>query len=156
MQSPMNRSRLTFFVLYSFLPLLAGTLIYLLWRVDTLVAFRWLSMIHMSEIIVAARGLVGSWAPHFPEWFLYNLPDGLWVFAATNAMAAIWLHDRHAGARLWVLLPAILALLSEGGQYTNHLPGTFCVGDVVAYLAGTFLALLVIKTWSTKEENHAV
>lgn len=144
----MNPKRVTFLFLYSFAPLLAGTLIYLLWRSDSLVVFRWLDVIGLSDFVTEVRENVGISATDLPEWIRFSMPDGLWVFAATTALGAVWLEDWRVESTLWIALPLALACLVEIGQATGHIDGTFSAIDVAAYFAGSVLG------WSAVRANR--
>ena len=96
------------------LPLLAGTMLYLLWRPDSLLVFQWIATVGLTDPVAVARAMMEAWP--VPPWVLYALPGGLWVFAGTTAVAAVWWGAWHAEARIWGLLPTLLGCLHELGQ----------------------------------------
>ena len=62
------------------LTLTAGASIYLLFREKSLLMFDWLDIYFSFIDIEALRNSIKDLRPFLPEWFLYSLPDGLWVF----------------------------------------------------------------------------
>ncbi len=147
----MNSRQILFFILFSLLPLLAGTLVYLGWRSDSLLVFRWLDLIEMTDLVARLRE--STLARPLPPWVRYSLPDGLWVFAATNALGAVWAGGRDREARWWLFVPLGFALLSEVAQLTNRLSGTFSAGDVIAYITGGMLAALLCNRYFRRRRH---
>ncbi len=105
-----------FVILLVFLPLLLGSMVYLLGP----------SSRHLCE-----NGV-------FPLWIRNHLPDGLWMFAFANAMFLIW-HNKNTG-KIWWLMPLPIAFILEFLQL-NPAFGTFDVIDLACYVIGYFAAL---------------
>lgn len=123
-ESPTRRRG--FHVLMSASMLFVGALIYVVYRPTTLLVFRWIEWVGLEEVVAAIRAsAVGQW--NAPDWFLYSLPDMLWVTSFGHAVYAV-LAGANVGLRHyvgWALLIGGGALLSEVGQWIGVVPGTF-------------------------------
>lgn len=75
------------------------------------------------------------------NWFVYSLPDGLWLYSLISALNLIWRNDQ--SGRLWISAAVILSLTSEVFQYLHYIPGTFDMGDLIAYALGSLVVFLI-------------
>lgn len=66
---------------------------------------------------------------HFPNSFIYNLPEGLWVFSLTLAARNLYLNVRGFRFPL-IFFPLCFALVLEVLQGLNITDGTFDVADI--------------------------
>lgn len=118
-------------------PLVLGALVYLKTR-STLRLHGWLASFDRGALH-APHGL----ATHVPAWVKYNLPDGLWQFAFSFVVFALW---RGRGTRrerfVWGALPVAIGLGFEIGQGLGIFEGVFDWRDLVASVAGSALAYL--------------
>lgn len=71
-------------------PLIIGSLIYILWRSDTIRIFDWLNLIGLSITVERLRGLSMLIYPYIPEWVVYSLPNSLWAFSYAFLITIIW------------------------------------------------------------------
>lgn len=65
--------------------LFIGGCLYLLYRSDSLVMFRWCQSLGVYDFIISLRP-----QGHYDNWLVYSLPDGLWMLAYVLLMGAIW------------------------------------------------------------------
>jgi len=133
--------------------LLLGGLIYILFRQDTLKMFSWFDNINVSAAISELRLCTVPLSGHFPNWFLYSLPDGLWLFSYLSVLLAVWdnvisKHNIH-----WLLLVPMIAIFSEIGQLFEIVPGTFDIFDLIFYLLGTVLPILIFTNSKTPRNS---
>jgi len=134
---------LGFVLLYCALPILVGGLIYLAFRDTSLLMFRWAGWLGVDRAIDAMRVVTLPHRPGIPEWILFSVPDGVWVFACTAFFARLW-HDGHWAYRaFWIGLGPVLAIGGELGQlsFIGLVPGTFDMADMVFYTVSTAAAL---------------
>jgi len=129
--------------------LLLGGLVYLSFRQDTLKMFRWFDSINLSAVISELRLLTLPLSDHLPNWFLYSLPDGLWICSYLSVLLVVWdnvisKHNIH-----WLLLVPMIAIFSEIGQLFKIVPGTFDILDLIFYLGGTVLPILIFTNSKT-------
>ena len=64
-----------------FLTLSMGVLVYISFRQDTLKMFDWFDRVALSELVSRLRRFTLPMADFLPNWFLYSVPDGLWLFS---------------------------------------------------------------------------
>lgn len=133
-------------LLHVLLPLLAGGLLYLLFRAPSLRLFEWFRVIGLEPCILAARASLESLGMRPPSWVLYTLPDGLWVYTATACMAWIWQGSRGAARWGWMAAGPGLGLGSELGQLVGLMPGTFDPLDLIACGVAAVLAFALTQT----------
>jgi hypothetical protein len=130
-------------ILGHLLPLIIGGFIYISFRPDTLLMFKVFTALSVDLPIEYWRENTLGLKPLYPDWFLYSLPDGLWVFSYVSLVLCIWNNTISKYNVFWVFLMPILAVLSEFGQYARIVPGTFDASDMVFYIFGTLLSVLI-------------
>ena len=123
------------FTLHVALPIAIGAAIYLFFRTTSLLVFEWLRAVSLFELTLTARGLLSGIS--LPNWLLYSLPDGLWVYAVTSWMILIW--DRNPPLP-WLFVGVALGVGGEFGQAIAIVPGTYQHLDMLFYIAGFFAA----------------
>jgi|TARA_Y100000766_G_C18695866_1_gene501782 hypothetical protein len=111
--------------------------------------FRWFDSINLSAVISELRLLTLPLSDHLPNWFLYSLPDGLWICSYLSVLLVVWdnvisKHNIH-----WLLLVPMIAIFSEIGQLFKIVPGTFDILDLIFYLGGTVLPILIFTNSKT-------
>ncbi|MDC0204547.1 hypothetical protein OAJ65_01995 [Flavobacteriales bacterium] len=130
-------------ILGNLLPLLLGSLIYISFRSDTLLIFKFFSALSIDTPIEYLRENTMGLKQYLPDWFLFSLPDGLWVFSYVSLMLLIWNNTISKYNIFWIILIPIIAVLSEFGQSIKITPGTFDPLDLIFYILGTFFSLLI-------------
>ncbi|EAR16287.1 MULTISPECIES: hypothetical protein [Robiginitalea] len=126
----------------SFITLLCGGLIYVLFRTATLKMFVWYETIGLGGLINELRNWSFQFAGKLPEWILFSLPDGLWIFSYVCLMLAIWRNSFSFKNAIWILIIPILAISSEIGQYLGLVIGTFDFADLLFYIFGMTLPFI--------------
>lgn len=121
-------------ILY-FIPLILGGLIYIIFRTETLIMFQWFRYINISDEIRLIKSYRTTYS--FPNWFIYSLPDGLWIFSYTAISLKIWKHLITRQNIFWVFSIPIIAISSEFLQLFKIIPGTFDFLDAIFYSVGT-------------------
>ena len=112
--------------------------------------FNWFEMIGLKEAISYLRFFTLPFYDNLPNWFLYSLPDGIWLFSYLSILLLIWDNKISKHNIHWVLLIPSIAIFSEIGQLFEIVSGTFDITDLVFYLAGTILPILIFTTKYTK------
>ncbi len=141
--------------------LLVGGLIYVCFRSNTLILFNWIDLIGLGHFVESIRSYTIPYVSHIPEWVLFSLPDGLWMFSYGCAICYLWRHTHSKQPYFWISLVALCILGVEVLQLFRITPGRFDPLDMVFYLLGGVLpqvfliqkdqtALLVNKKLSTK------
>lgn len=134
--------------------LFIGGLIYVLFRSYSLTMFIWFDVLGLSNIIESARNISLQYSGTLPSWVLYSLPDGLWIFSYVCLTTLIWFDSSIKKLLTWVLIIPIVAILSEVGQLSTFIPGTFDIIDILFYLLGTVLPLLIYFFLTIKNSNY--
>jgi hypothetical protein len=119
------KTRLRFFLLVV-LPLVAGGLIYVFCRPGTIRFKTWFAQTPVTTLQHV-----------LPDWMVYNLPAGLWLFA--------FLYLLHLLQSQWYYFASAIcfAFGAELLQATAYAGGTFDAGDLLAYsVAGAVFFLL--------------
>lgn len=128
---------------------LTGGLIYLAFRSETLLMFRWGEKLGLGNMITQIRSISADYLP-LPQWVLFSLPDGLWVLSYVFAMAAIWVCDLTSHRFLFFLIPFI-AIGSEILQSIGLVQGSFDWIDLFLYflatIIGTFYCIIIKRAF---------
>jgi hypothetical protein len=68
--------------------------------------------------------------PYIPNFVLYSVPDGAWVYSSTATLMYIW---KDKFLNFWVFVPVVLAIITEILQIKsiNLVMGTFHMFDAV-------------------------
>ncbi len=107
--------------------------------------------------------IINSFLPILLGVFVYRLPildnysllknyfpDGLWSYALTSCILIIW--DRSLNY-FWLLFIILFFVLYEILQYLHFAKGTGDVWDIIAYIVGAFIAIIITKFAKRKFYN---
>jgi hypothetical protein len=133
--------------------LLISGLIYLAFRADTLLMFKWFASVSLDTPIEYLREMTLTTKNKLPEWFLFSLPDGLWIFSYITLTLLIWKNKVTKQNFFWVFIIPLTAILSEFGQLIKIVPGTFDLFDLTFYFLGAVAPILIftnLLTFNTK------
>lgn len=142
------------FIWATFFPLLTGTLIYLFFRSETLVIFDWLQSIHLKEFIIDLKqsSFIKSLYPN--TFTKYSLPDGLWIFSFVSGTLLIWDNKLSMQNIFWILSIPFFGIITEIGQFSGIIKGTFDIYDFICYLTGALIPIIIftkLLTLKTKK-----
>lgn len=126
----------------SILTLLGGGLIYVLFRKSSLRMFSWYETTGLSGLTNELRKLTLHFADNIPEWILFSLPDGLWIFSYVSLMLVIWRNSVSIKSIFWILAIPFIAIGSELGQFWGLVIGTFDLVDLLLYVVGMTLPFI--------------
>jgi len=104
--------------------------------------FKWVSAFSLDTPIEYLREATLTVNQHLPDWFLFSLPDGLWVFSYTSLTLLIWGGNINKRNIFWVFLIPFIAISYEMGQLFNIIPGTFDALDLIFYIMGAISPLI--------------
>ena len=133
-------------LLIAILALSLGGLIYIVFRSENLLMFRWFNNLGLQEIVSKLRfdyGQTNVW-----NWVNYNMPACLWLFSYMFVMDALWNNDNNMIYQVFIYVLPVVAILSEFLQLINILPGTFDIIDLISY-AISIILFITIKKLST-------
>lgn len=136
----------------SFFPVIFGGFIYIIFRGEDLVMFRWFKYLNLSAVIAIIKNFRDIFS--FPEWFIYSLPDGLWVFSYIAVSLEVWKYSFTKENFFWIFSIPFFAVLSEFLQLFRIVPGTFDFIDIAFYLLGIILPCISSKiNFNTKKHE---
>jgi hypothetical protein len=105
--------------------------------------FKWFKLLKAATPIEFLRGITMPAKQSFPEWFLYSLPDALWNFSFMSIILLIWRNQVNKENCFWVFIMPLISIFSEVGQLLNIIPGTFDLMDLIFYVSGATLPVLI-------------
>ncbi len=127
------------------LTLLIGGFIYFFFRTEKLIMFNWKENYNTS--IMNIRTLISTYYDKFPNWFLFSLPKGLWLFPYISLVLLIRRNKIHRENFLWIIIIPILIILSELGQLLKIVPETYDFLDILFYSLGAILPILIFTEY---------
>jgi hypothetical protein len=146
-----NHSRL--YILLCALALLLGGMIYILFRASEPVFFHWIRFAGFDSWFNFARSKCLFLRLVLPKWIVYSLPDGLWAFAYALLITGIWKGSKSRLKYFWIASIPLLVIGFEILQYTEIIPGTFCMQDIALGMAGMTTGILT-GIFTIKPKNH--
>ncbi len=136
------------------IPLFLGVLIYILFRTENLVYNNW---IQFNLSYFSALNNIRYWSQLYdflPIWFIYSLPDGLWIFSLNSFIILLWNREITLSLFVWLLTIILLAMCHELLQKFNIIRGTFDIYDMIFYLIGGILPpIIFLKIKTNQNEN---
>lgn len=135
----------SYLIVWHIASLLLGGVIYILFRVSSLRMFSWFETIGINLVESNLRKNSILIAQYFPDWFLYSLPDGLWIFSYVCLMFCIWRKSISKQNIFWISIVPLTAVGSEFLQIFGLVQGTFDMVDVLCYLIGFILPFLILN-----------
>ena len=131
--------KLTHILLAAFM-FITGGMIYLFFRSDTLILFRWCRLLRLDNLVNSMReSQVANL--ELPNWIVFNLPDGLWLLAYLLVVDVVWGFRLSCQSVLWLSVLPVVAIGSEVLQHFNIVIGTFDPLDLISYS----LSVIVFK-----------
>ncbi len=131
----------------SLVALMIGVLIYFFARSEQLLVYDWIP--GFSLIANSMKGAASdSGSLQFltnQTWFVYSLPDGLWLFSFTLIAMTIWQNVRKRIKGIVAISVLLFALIHEIGQLADWFRGTFDLIDVITYFIFWCIATIYIK-----------
>lgn len=133
-------------ILLPLIILFLGSLIYVLFRSADIFFIEWLLKQNNCRAILEIRSISLRFSGSFPNWFLYSLPDALWLLSFAILMLNIWKNESYISTFIWAILVPLLAIIWEFAQFFNLLIGTFDWMDVCLYLVVECFTFFKLKT----------
>lgn len=149
---PESKLRAKAFLLNVILPLFIGGLLYIFFRDQSLRMFRWFGQLGLSEYMRDIRASVYPMARYVPDWAVYSLPDGLWVYSFSSAHHMLWKGNR-AALGFFLMMAMIFGCGAEAMQALGLVSGTFDWTDFIFCLSAVLLSI-IIQYISNDEQNN--
>jgi hypothetical protein len=122
--------------------LVTGGMVYVLWRSDSLLMFSWFEAGGAIGLVHLVRQNVSAYRSALPGWFIFSLPQALWLFSGIIYFHCIWGDTGALGYKLWMGAFVTIAVAFEAGQLLAFVPGCFDVYDVL------LLAVACLSAWA--------
>lgn len=119
-----------------------GSVVYIVWRPDSLVMFRWFESMRLGRLIYSIRDIIRMPSGSFAKTFIFSAPFAFWVLSYLLCVKGIWYASSSPIRHFWFWLIPIVAIGAELLQYYSIVPGTFDIIDVCAI---TFAVSLVFS-----------
>jgi len=132
--------------------LFVGSLIYVFWRSETLTMFIWFKWVGLASFVESLRNCTQWLSIYLPNWFLFSLPNALWLFSGILVFDSIWGVKQLASKLFWLSVFLIIAIGAEVGQSLRVIPGTFDWQDIALMILASFCAFLIMV--SVKQEER--
>jgi hypothetical protein len=136
-------------------PLLLGGLVYVVFRAESLLMFRWFDAFGLGPAVAWLRVSLGGAGAALPRWFVFSFPDAAWVFSMTALLGVVWrARLGTAEARAWMSLGLLLGAGAELGQAVGLVPGTFDIVDLTLCLSAWLLAVSLARSFTCAESSR--
>ena len=123
--------------------LLIGSYLYLKFRSETLLMFKWAKNLGLDFIVSSIRGTFESLNSDRMKYIIFSAPYGLWVISFCCFIGAIWHKDSSLSAIILRLIVPVIAVSSELFQFVGFLPGTFDINDLLVLIVSTIIGLTI-------------
>lgn len=131
--------------------LLAGSVLYILFRPTTLLMFHWADSLALMESIATIRIHVHSSNGYLADWTIYSLPFALWVLSYLLFVNGVWGNSTSYWRIAYFWSVPIMALFAEIAQGLSVIPGHFDPVDLVTIIVATILGFVVTGINQTKK-----
>lgn len=142
-----------------FAPFIVGVIIYILFRSRKLFYYQFINFLGLSENVDLLRKEVWKYRKYIPNWVIYSLPDGLWMFSMGMGI----MYDRinywmAEGIYLFIfLLTFIMEFIQDrfGGHGTFL--GTYDKDDLLCFAGGFLLSSVIcLIFWLIKHHGRRI
>jgi len=108
-----------------------GGIIYMFWRGDSLIMFTWFDVLGIKSQVQTLRMYAEPYSNILPRWFIFSLPQALWLFSGIVGFICIWGKNDVLNKRFWIITFCIIAFGFEFGQYIGLVSGYFDIIDII-------------------------
>jgi len=123
--------------------LLIGFYIYLKFRSENLLMFKWAKNLGLDFIVSLIRGSFEELNFERMRYIIFSAPFGLWVISFCCFIGAIWHKDNSLSAIILRLFVPVIAISSELLQFVGLLPGTYDINDLLVLIFSTIIGLTI-------------
>ena len=131
-------------ILLIFAALFVGLQIYFTGRQTDLPLHHWTAGIHLPVFMNAEV---------LPDWYIYSMPDALWMLALTLSILLIWEFRWSMESLFWYVLAVTVGIAFEIAQVFGLIPGTFDLIDLAFVVTAGLLPILFTITTHGYEKS---
>jgi len=136
--------RINNIIIHVIIPMIIGGLLYILYRDNSLLMFYWFRSLGIENFIILMRENV-LLVNKIPNWVIFNLPNGIWIYSLTSLMLIIWYKDINKLKYIWLAIGPIIGISAEIGQFIHILPGTFDTTDLILCFFAGIAPFIIFK-----------
>lgn len=135
-------------------PLLLGVIIYILYRSKNLYYYNIIHFLDINGYVIFARKIAFLYRRLLPNWVIYSLPDGLWLFS-TGAILLLN-RRRYFFHFIWYSIIYLAMIIIEfiqkfyGGHGTTI--GTYDKSDVLAF-SWAYISIVILSLIIRRFDN---
>ena len=126
-------------IMVGFIFLILGSYLYLRFRSETLLMFKWVENIGLDSIVSSIRNSSKDLNSNQMKHVIFSAPYGMWVISFCCFIGAIWHKDNFFSAIIWRLCIPFVAISSELLQFLGILPGTYDTIDLLVLIVSTII-----------------
>ena len=130
-------------IFFGFIFLFIGSYLYLKFRSETLLMFKWAENLGLDFIVSSIRRSFEGLNLYQMNNFVFSAPYGLWVISFCCFIGAIWHKDSSVEAIIWRLFVPVIAISSELLQFVGFFPGTYDINDLLVLFVSTIIGLII-------------
>ena len=130
-------------IIAGFIFLIIGSFIYLKFRSETLLMFKWAENFGLNSTISSIRGSSSVLNLKQMKYVIFSAPFGMWVLSFCCFIGAIWHKDNSVEAIIWRLFIPFIAISSELLQLLGLLPGTYDKNDLLVLIVSTIIGVTI-------------
>jgi hypothetical protein len=131
--------------------LLSGLIIYIGFRGTNTPIYSWVLNLgfenEVCHLRIAAQGI------SLPDWFIYSMPDGLWMFSFVLTVLSIWRFNLDKTTWIWIGSTILIGLGFELMQSFVKRLGVFDWMDLFLMIAGAAIALTIFSNRTIHERQ---
>ncbi|MEY4702978.1 MAG: hypothetical protein RIR96_875 [Bacteroidota bacterium] len=137
------------FILHIIFPIFIGVILYLVFSSTNLIFYKWVQIEHFENILFSIRESTSKIRELQPKWVMSFLPDALWSYSFTSSLVICWNFYNNYKVIFLFFLPFFTGVTIEIMQFEKIIPGTADYYDIIAYLIGTKLSLIILQNVKT-------
>lgn len=126
--------------------LILGLGIYIFFRSGQVHFNKWLLNQNLGFDLHWIRSFTLQICEFLPDWFLFSLPDALWMLSLSTLIHDIWKNEPKVNLLFWSMITPIIAVTWEIAQGLKFISGTFDWVDILFYLIVTAIINFKLKT----------
>ena len=130
-------------IIAGFIFLIFGSFLYLKFRSETLLMFKWAENLGLNYIISSIRESSSVLNSPQMKYVVFSAPFGMWVISFCCFIGAIWHKDSSVTAIIWRLFAPAIAISSELLQFVGVIPGTFDTNDLLVLIVSTIIGISI-------------
>lgn len=129
----------TFTIFLAFMCVFFCGMMYISFRPDTLKMFHWFKLFGILDYLEDLQHNPAR----VPAWMLYNLSDGMWLFAYSILIGCIW-NFKTRDCWMFILVMPFICIPHEFLQGLGIMHGTYDPTDVLCYIVAIICGFVYI------------